>query len=256
MKTVPFIGIYGVRHLFEFKELSVADSVRGTKAVDEYGKPIRLYHGTRFRFNRFDMAHFGNTDDGFYGRGFYFSPDKDTAAEYGPRIVEVMLNVRNPFKMVYWNVVGAPEEIELREQLSGLKGIPKDIKPVTTLPKGYRVQREERVFNYEFVVYWVSPEPSLYGTEREIYGPEVQVQKKYDKEAKGELQAIVAFNDMVNGTSRYNKGLPSWVLQEIGRDDFCDLLDKNGYDALFVGTETPAMEYVVWDPEKIIIVNG
>jgi len=47
-----------------------------SKVVDEQGRPLVMYHGTNSSFEKFDKAKIGTTtDDGFLGKGFYFSTD-------------------------------------------------------------------------------------------------------------------------------------------------------------------------------------
>lgn len=41
------------------------------------------YHGSPYTFNVFDPAKRGNTDQGWFGKGYYFTPSKDYAAMYG-----------------------------------------------------------------------------------------------------------------------------------------------------------------------------
>lgn len=50
-----------------------------SKVVDEVGQPLRVYHGTDADFDRFSMEHFGKTDAGARGRGFYFSESPEYA---------------------------------------------------------------------------------------------------------------------------------------------------------------------------------
>ena len=68
------------------------------KSADEFmkaqGEP--LYHGTNAKFDEFDTKKIGSTtDDGMWGRGFYFS-DKATAKNYGKNIMEVTVDIKKP----------------------------------------------------------------------------------------------------------------------------------------------------------------
>lgn len=51
---------------------------------NEDGTPKELWHGTPHEgaFDEFDNSRLGERDAGFYGRGHYLAPDKDTANEY------------------------------------------------------------------------------------------------------------------------------------------------------------------------------
>ena len=53
------------------------------------------YHGTNNNFDKFDLSHFGKTDDGWWGYGIYFHTDKDRGG-YGDIVKAVKLNFKNP----------------------------------------------------------------------------------------------------------------------------------------------------------------
>ena len=75
-----------------------------SKVVDDHGKPLVVYHGTRGDFDTFDAGRQGQSDFGASGRGFYFSQDPGTANVYAtlspadgaPNIVPVYLKLENP----------------------------------------------------------------------------------------------------------------------------------------------------------------
>jgi hypothetical protein len=80
-----------------------------SKVVDAEGKPLVVYHGTDADFATFDPARMGTkTDDGMFGRGFYFSPNHGngtkwagTAGAYaasndGGNIMPVYLKMERP----------------------------------------------------------------------------------------------------------------------------------------------------------------
>ena len=57
-----------------------------SKVVDEAGNPLTVYHGTKSRggFDAFDPEKIGTaTDEGFLGRGFYFTTSEPTADAIG-----------------------------------------------------------------------------------------------------------------------------------------------------------------------------
>jgi len=76
-----------------------------SKVVDENGEPLVVYHGTNTEFYEFDLKYFGKTDKGWYGKGFYFTPNKefsfarDVVEQYGGKeiILKVFLCIKNPF---------------------------------------------------------------------------------------------------------------------------------------------------------------
>jgi len=134
---------------------------------------------------------------------------------------------------------------------------------VKKLPDGYYVREDDTTVSMggdHCTTYAVWPKEELYGTEKEIYGPDVVIAKRWD-EGRGREQAIVEFNDMVNGTDMYNTGQANWLLQQVGRDRFHEVLSANGYDAIFVyrAHEKQSVEFVdeivVWDPDHIKILE-
>ena len=61
-----------------------ADPEHASKVVDGNGEPLVVYHGTGERFEVFDRSLIGEntSNDGIWGKGFYFTPDMDLAQEY------------------------------------------------------------------------------------------------------------------------------------------------------------------------------
>ncbi len=85
---------------------------KNSKVVDENGKPLVVYHGTKQGdFSSFDKSKIGaQTDYGYRGRGFYFTPQQELAAMYSRdwqkfkqvpnengRVMPVYLSVQNPY---------------------------------------------------------------------------------------------------------------------------------------------------------------
>lgn len=85
---------------------------KNSKVVDENGKPLVVYHGTKQGdFSSFDKSKIGaQTDYGYRGKGFYFTPQQELAAMYSRdwqkfkqvpnengRVIPVYLSVQNPY---------------------------------------------------------------------------------------------------------------------------------------------------------------
>ena len=83
-----------------------------SKVVDEKGKPLVVYHGTKQGdFSSFDKSKIGaQTDYGYRGKGFYFTPQQELAEMYSRdwqkfkqvpnengRVMPVYLSVQNPY---------------------------------------------------------------------------------------------------------------------------------------------------------------
>lgn len=79
-----------------------------SKVVDAEGKPLVVYHGTNAKITEFKNAKKGERDPGFFGNGFYFTPNEDDALNYADSaaeadgagestVIPVYLSLQNPF---------------------------------------------------------------------------------------------------------------------------------------------------------------
>jgi len=229
-----------------------------SKVVDKQGKPMVMYHGTRTKFDEFSWSSFGQTDDGYYGRGFYFDPDEDEAKEYGPIIMPVYLKVENPFWLRVNGSMGSAIMLDVRDDLSTLPGLER-LKTNRELPDGYVVRRREAAdrMGKKIVSVSVWPKKELWGTDKEIYG-ENQNYLASDPElsdGSAEIQAIVAFNDEVDGRN-FDSGWTSQLLKKTDRDKFTDRLTEAGYDGVFVIGVDKLGETPTIDDLKEIVIFG
>lgn len=84
---------------------------KDSKIRDEDGNLRTVYHGTGANFDAFDKEKTGN---GWLGKGFYFTPDKDVARSFGKNIKENYINVKNPFVVEGHNPTDVYSEITAR----------------------------------------------------------------------------------------------------------------------------------------------
>lgn len=216
--------------------------------------PLVGWHGTKAGdFDSFDPNRIGQTDDGFYGRGFYFSPNKEDAESYGPA-KQYRLHIKNPFPLPSSGHMSHDSLFDLRDRLAGLEGGPTHLKTNREVPQGYSLQSREIDNRYHnpnspssrptWTVYSVEPKPELYGTEHEIYGPEEM----------SPLAAVVHFNDQQTASDVGRGGWASAFLRrEIDRNNLHHLLKRNGYDGIVVHDPDSGnhLEYVAFDPSQI-----
>lgn len=105
----------------------------GSQAASPDGKPLVLYHGTSNEIDEFNIDHFGKTDQGWFGEGFYFADSPDDASNYaasflpggkrvdtGGNVVPVYLDIKNPLTWESGTEL-AKNLSELRKEL-GSKG--------------------------------------------------------------------------------------------------------------------------------------
>ena len=75
-----------------------SDKKNSSKVIDDNGEPMIVYHGTNSNFDAFDKKKAGmGNDKGLRGKGFYMSPNKKTSMSYGSSLIEVFVNIKNPF---------------------------------------------------------------------------------------------------------------------------------------------------------------
>lgn len=249
---------------------SIADPTKNPDFVKWFGKskvvdgskPMPVYHGTKSEFDEFSWSSFGQTDDGYYGRGFYFTPTPEEARDYGKIVLGVYLKIENPFWLRVDSSMGSAVLLDTRDDLSVIPGYEK-LKTNRTLPDGYYIKKSDGDIKYgeKTVTLAVYPKKELYGTDRELYG-EDQTYMESDPEltnGSAEIQAIVAFNDELEGNS-YDVGWTSQLLKKIDRDAFTDVLGKAGYDGVFVAGATKlgetldmsnVVEFIIFDDYQI-----
>lgn len=67
-----------------------------SKIVDDQGRPLVVYHGTKSKFDTFLKDK--QSDYSSFSKGFYFTPDKDLSNKHGLDInLSVYLYVKNPY---------------------------------------------------------------------------------------------------------------------------------------------------------------
>ena len=103
------------------------DMVTAQRMVDqtarENGFKIKAYHGTNAEFTEFNRKKIGsNTDDGVYGRGFYFSSSRNQAEQYG-KIGDYYLNLTNPLVLNdYQSIEELADVLDMSESNFSMSG--------------------------------------------------------------------------------------------------------------------------------------
>lgn len=75
------------------------DPKNASKVVDENGEPLVVYHNSNADINIFDKNKIGtngSSEGGLFGKGFYFSTNKDYNNVFGNKEYAVFLNIKNP----------------------------------------------------------------------------------------------------------------------------------------------------------------
>lgn len=72
------------------------DAANASKIVDANGEPLVVYHGSKKKFTIFDRD---KQNNGWLARGFYFTPDKQLAKDFGRSVTAAFLDVKKPFNV-------------------------------------------------------------------------------------------------------------------------------------------------------------
>ena len=75
------------------------DPANASKVVDENGEPLVVYHNSNTDINIFDKNKIGtngSSEGGLFGKGFYFSTNKNYNKVFGNKEYAVFLNIKNP----------------------------------------------------------------------------------------------------------------------------------------------------------------
>ena len=158
-----------------------------SKVVDEKGNPLVVYHGTDKEFNIFDESYtaFNTDNQGFLGRGFYFTTRKEDASQYG--------NIIKPFYLK------ADKVLDLRsisyEELSQL--LPNlMMKDGISWSEGFR-RKKEIADSIENVSYRESGRNGFYYVDYEIDGEDYDVPNRTIGEIeKDNGLSVAVFNAM------------------------------------------------------------
>lgn len=112
------------------------DPENASKVIDDNGEPMVVYHGTPNEFYEFNISRLGKRTNnlGHFGKGFYFTPDRETAGRYagyrddmgrearrlGSTIHEGYLNIKNPFYDSYENLKPYLDDVGVQKIQDGI----------------------------------------------------------------------------------------------------------------------------------------
>lgn len=74
-----------------------------------------MYHGTNNKFDDFSLSLFGSSDNGWLGKGIYFTNDYDYAKSYTDIniVKEVKLNIKNPYILTDSSYSRSPDKLRI-----------------------------------------------------------------------------------------------------------------------------------------------
>jgi len=215
-----------------------------TENLSSHVLPKVLYHGSKRRFDKLNIDFFGETDDGYYGRGIYFSTIEENANDYGWWIYKAHLI--NPITFFLSSEAGMGDILQARKDLSKLPEY-KSITPNTKIPKGYGLVYAEDEGNG-----WRQPIKGWRVEPKDVMGED----SHWGEIMEDKEQAIIQFNDQIkygHNSGPSHTGWTSGLLKYLGRKKFSDVLAKNGYNCLCTYDRDGINEVMVIDHDIIVI---
>lgn len=237
----------------------IAQKVEDVLLTDVTGKSIKGYHGTKYKGNidKFDENLIGSNtgNEGYSGRGFYFSTDPYEAKTYGDNVLKRYIETKKPFVANTENLSKYAENFGYKKEpmaidqewlLNGLKN--KD-------EKAYKLANE--IINNGEEKGWDNF-LSKYGGEDNILdlnsvGNWANATRMNNAKYKEPLSDFM-INDL-----KQNLGTPKTIddfkylpsldyMLDLGKysKTFTDMIKKDGYDSVINGTEIVALT-----PEQI-----
>lgn len=208
---------YTKKQLEQIQSPQFQDFFKGSKVVDKKGNPLIVYHGTPKNFDAFD-ENVKSTGVEQYGKGFYFTTNKELAKGYSSpkegdkgNLIEAFISLKNPI------IVNANEH----QTLNGVLNLSKT-KIMQLISKAPKIKdKEESPLGDFYPEYWETG-PKTWMFE--------DLAKKYDSQ---HLYALA--NDFYRGEDvAFQKNLAK----------------VTGHDGVIVNFDEQS--YVIpWSPEQI-----
>ena len=121
VSAISIADLHGLVKSYD-KDFTAAHDV-SEAVLNEDGTPRVFYHGTKAEFSEFDRKKLGSaTDDGVYGRGFYFSSRRSQAEQYGA-VREYYLSLRKPLILSdHQGIADVAETLDMSESNFSISG--------------------------------------------------------------------------------------------------------------------------------------
>lgn len=255
--------IYSMLSPEEQKADNFAKWFEGSQIVDEAGKPLVVYHGTNADFDAFDPQMIGKaTDNGFYGKGFYFTRNKGEASSYGNKVLPSYLKSKNMFDI---RGVDGGYYSGLKDNMfeKGANLLDKlGLLDANQVEKYNFYKEAKNNFLKNVDIYEPSDVQDIWFGELTMPDGTKILNRAWESDNTRDGVLNVLWNDYARRI-KYKDGtyldhlLDGMSLKDYMRSDginpqrFSDKLKSMGYDGIYQGDE-----YVVFNPNQIKLVNN
>lgn len=212
------------------------------------GNPLIAYHNSPNKFNEFDINKVGSRDFGFYGYGIYFSTHKSIASQYGKNHYDVYLKMENPFMFdrEYYKYPITEESYSIVKKYEEYNLLTEDelniVHELENIFNNTKIQEEKTTViengrTYPTTVYHLQYKDKTYSTDPHMLLDEKDAMSQF---------IYNDFGDLLKSVKQiYN------VCMRQRNKQFAQMLQKNGYDSIWAGTEI-----VVFNPNQIKSVKN
>lgn len=279
------IELYGTKTAKQQAEENFNRWFEGSKVVDEKGKPLTLYHGTRANFDAFDINKAGQSNGNVSKIGFWLTPEKQIAKDFSeswyggknPKILSTYVNFKNP--KIYKNVdnTQALKEVEgnIRDVKDNMQKIIKDysygnmnqLRSYINYDDFYDIAKmrgytkEEADAALQYWKYDKQLDDLLF--EQRV----LQANDSYDQ-LMNDLDEYSKFIQHVDGVKDFKRGSHISDLAITNQDEAIsklkERLKKEGYDSIIVENTNRdtqnvggnVSQYIAFEPNQIKSVNN
>ena len=240
---------------------------KNSKARDEQGNLLEVYHGTNNDFTIFDKSYLGTAsgDVGFLGDGFYLATHKGEAGYYGSNVMSGYVDIKNPFNIKELNKYNGKvlegEDSSIGVRIYNLVSMNEQWKDITIDGYSYEeIANETRNFLENAKIKKLGDIEDFSGNLTGIMW-EINYKgnsKKTESIPNYKQEAILA--DSLNEHIRKKFGYinSQEILQNITHENrynsniksFSEVLQDNGYDSIVQGTPQTTDEIVIFNSNQ------
>ena len=240
---------------------------KDSKARDESGNLLTVYHGTNNDFTVFDKSYLGTAsgDVGFLGDGFYLATHKGEAGYYGSDVMSGYVDIKNPFNIKdlskYNGTSLNGEDTSIGLEIYNLVNMNEQWKNITIDGHSYgEISNETKKFLENANIKKLGDIEDFSGNVTGVMWEIDYKGKKQEVESVPNYPQEKVFADSLNDHIRKKFGYINSheILQNITHENrydsniksFSQVLQENGYDSVVQGTPQTTDEILIFNSNQ------
>lgn len=218
-----------------------------------------VYHGTNNTFSSFDVSKISLDFNRLWnGAGFYFSDNKAQAALYGDKLIRVKINLNNPIDLrnAKDGTIRNSGLIRFLSKLNGFENVQYEGHLISEIRK--TILNLENTISKEDFEFAEGSNKSFSHVFYEYGGKEYVLKNRTGGEISDANYMLSLFARLII-KDKYNiTRFPIRINEIMNPYEFTKIAKQNGYDGVinYNSTASSGLEYVVFDPENITILNN